>query len=311
MKPYRESRFRYPTEAAVFLEEWNQQIERLNGFSYERLNLPTSFGTTRVWAANEHLHSAPTVVFFPGARTCGLFWDLDNALQPFRKHYRYYIVDVNGQPSLSEGGCPRVKTDDYGHWATEVLDGLGIQKTAIAGASLGGLICLKLCLTSPERIEKAVLLNPAGIQPFSTSLHNLYNNLLSILWPTPANLDRFLNSAVFCPPHHTLPPAYRKLVCSYLLYILKNHRFRGDYPAPLSKTEFHRLTTDIELIVGENDLLFPPRETIRLAEKNIPSLQSSLVLPKTAHGIETSKVAIMALWESMESIKRASYEYVC
>ncbi|GAB3325701.1 alpha/beta fold hydrolase [Larkinella ripae] len=302
MKPHRVSTFKQPADAQSFLEDWNRQIERLNGFSYERISLPTTFGTTRIWAANTELKAAKTLVIFPGARTCGLFWDLDNAMQPFREHYRYYIVEVNGQPSLSDGQCPNLKTDDYGRWATEVLDGLEIQQTAVAGASLGGLICLKLCLHAPGRIKKAVLLNPAGIQPFSSTFRNLFYNLLPLLWPTPKNLDRFLDKAVFCPPTHTLPPAYRQMLCDYLLYALRNHQFRGDYPAPLANEELHRLTTDIDLILGEKDLLFPPEETIRLAEKHIPSLRGSLVLANTAHGIETSKEAIGALWETVEKL---------
>ncbi|GAB3506297.1 hypothetical protein GCM10027341_39110 [Spirosoma knui] len=292
MRTHRVSTFKKPAEAVTFLEHWNQKIEALNGFSYERITVLTSFGMTRVWGANLHLTEAKTIVFFPGARTCGLFWDMDNALLPLREQYRYYIVEVNGQPSLSDGECPDVKTDAYGRWATEVLDGLGLQKTTIAGASLGGLICLKLCLAAPERIEKAILLNPAGIQPFSSSFRNLYYNLLPMLWPTQETLNQFLNAAIFCSPTHTVPPVYRHLISQYLLYALKNHKFRGDYPAPLSKEELNNLSTDIHLVLGEKDLLFPPQETVRLAQRHIPSLRSHQVLANTAHGIETSKEAI-------------------
>ncbi|GAB2596064.1 alpha/beta fold hydrolase [Spirosoma areae] len=297
MKSKRVSTFKNPTEATLFLENWNRQVEARNGFTYERVTVPTAFGTTRVWAANRHLTNAKTIVFFPGARTCGLFWDMDNCLLPFRENYRYYIVEVNGQPSLSDGQCPAVKTTNYGLWATQVLDGLGLQKTNIAGASLGGLICLKLCLASPERIDKAFLLNPAGIQPFSSSVRNLYYNLLPMLLPTPGNLNKFLDTAIFCPPTHSVPPAYRELMSSYLLYALKNHKFRGDYPAPLDQSELHRLTTDIVLIVGEKDLLFPAQETIRLARQHIPSLRDSHLLANTAHGIETSKEALRMVYE--------------
>ncbi|WP_185731255.1 alpha/beta fold hydrolase [Larkinella rosea] len=307
MKPHRISTFKNPTEAENFLEEWNRQIETLNGFSYERLTISTSFGNTRIWAANTHLTDAKTIVFFPGARTCGLFWDMDNALKPFRENHRFYIVDVNGQPGLSAGTCPRLKSSDYGVWATELLDGLGLKKTTIVGASLGGLICLKLCLESPRRVKKAILLNPAGIQSFSTSISNLYYNLLPIVWPTLSNLNKFLNKAILCPPHHAVPTPYRNLLCEYLLYALFNHKFRGDYPAPLEKEELHRLTTEIYLILGEKDLLFPPDETIRLAEEHILTLQGSQILPNTSHGIETSKEALELVWHTIN--KSVCYAY--
>ena len=301
MKPHRVSTFKDPVDAARFLENWNQKVESLNGFIYERLNVLTSFGRTRVWGANLHLTNAKTIVFFPGARTCGLFWDMDNAMLPIRERYRYFIVDVNGQPSLSDGECPDVHTDEYGRWATEVLDGLGLKKTVVAGASLGGLICLKLCLAAPERVDKAILLNPAGIQSFSTSIRNLYYNLLPMVWPTRGNLNKFLDSAVFCRPTHAVPYVYRHLINQYLLYALKNHKFRGDYPTPLSKDELHRLTTDIYLVLGEKDLLFPPQETIRLAQRQMSSLRGSRIIANTAHGIETSKEAIAQLIDFVEN----------
>ncbi|GAB3920798.1 alpha/beta fold hydrolase [Larkinella terrae] len=307
MKPHRVSSFKKPAEAALFLEKWNQEVEALNGFSYERITISTSFGNTRIWAANTHLTDAKPVVFFPGARTCGLFWDMDNALKPFRENHRFYIVDVNGQPSLSDGMCPNLKSTDYGVWATELLDGLGLKKTTIVGASLGGLICLKLCLESPRRVKKAILMNPAGIQAFSTSVQNLYNNLLPILWPTMGNLNKFLDKAIFCPPRHAVPDLYRSLISEYLLYALTNHKFRGDYPAPLEKEELHRLTTEIYLILGENDPLFPPNETIRLAEEHILTLQGSQIIPSTGHGIETSKEALAILWEIVN--KSACFSY--
>ncbi|GAB3900852.1 hypothetical protein GCM10028803_24480 [Larkinella knui] len=307
MTSNRISTFKKPSEATLFLENWNRQVEALNGFTYERISIPTSFGNTRIWAANPHLTEAPTIVFFPGARTCGLFWDMDNALKPFRESYRYYIVEVNGQPSLSDGQNPGVKTNDYGRWATEILDGLAIKKTTIAGASLGGLICLKLCLESPERVKKAILVNPAGIQPFSTSIRNLYYNLLPMIFPTPANLNKFLDKAIFCPPHQTVSPVYRELISNYLLYALLNHQFRGDYPAPLKKEELRRLTSDIYLILGEKDPLFPPGETIRLAEENILTLQGSQIIPNTGHGIETSKRAHDLIWKMVS--KPAGHSY--
>lgn len=284
----------------MFLESWNQQLEALNGYTYERMTVPTAFGHTRVWAANHQLPTAKTVVFFPGARTGGLFWDMDNALLPFRKNYRYYLVDVNGQPSLSEGAYLNVKTTDYGLWATQVLDGLGLQKTSIAGASLGGLICLKLCLASPNRVDRAFLLNPAGIQSFSSSLRNLYYNVLPMLLPTPGSLRAFLDAAIFCAPTHEVPAAYKTLMSHYLLYALKNHTFRGDYPAPLTKEELHQLTTDIFLLVGEADLLFPARETIRLAKQHIPTLRDTRLLANTAHGIETAKEAISIVYDYLQ-----------
>ncbi|MBD2703786.1 alpha/beta hydrolase [Spirosoma sp. BT702] len=305
MKTYRQSTFKKPDEAVQFLENWNQEVELLNGFKYQQLTIQTAFGNTRVWAANPHLVEAPTLVFFPGARTCGLFWDMDNVLAPFRDNCRYYIVDVNGQPSLSDGQYLNIKSRDYGYWAAQLLDALDISKATILGASLGGLICLNLCLVAPQRVHKAILLNPAGIQPFSLSIQNLFYNILPVVWPSSTTISKFLNKAIFCAPFHQPSSAYRNLIDCYFLYVLRNHRFKGDYPAPLPQHDLARIQTDIYLILGENDLLFPPRETQRLAAAHIPGLRASRILPQTGHGIETSRQALQLAFEFFKQASSA------
>jgi pimeloyl-ACP methyl ester carboxylesterase len=51
-----------------------------------------------------------------------------------------------------------------------VLEGLSITKAFVAGASFEGLICMRLGITSPEKVKAAFILNPGCLQPFSLSL---------------------------------------------------------------------------------------------------------------------------------------------
>jgi hypothetical protein len=37
------------------------------------------------------------------------------------------MVETNGLPNFSDGSTPEIKSLDYGHWANEVLDKLGIS----------------------------------------------------------------------------------------------------------------------------------------------------------------------------------------
>lgn len=295
------SYFKKPAEAIQFLEQWSVDIQQLNNSYYERLSVNTSLGKTNVWAYNCRDIEKEVLVFFPGARTCGLFWDMNNTLASFKRDYRIFLVDVNGHPNLSEGNNPFVKDEGYGVWATEVLNELRISKATIVGASLGGLICLKLCLTSPQLVSKAILMNPAGIRSFSGTVNNLYYNFLPILFPSHKTVNTFFSKVVFCSPSHILPASYRQLMVDYMLYVLKNHRFGGDYPAPLSQLELQHISTDIHLIVGEKDILFPCNGTIRIAKENIALLKSISIIQNTGHGIETSKAAISAVAAILKS----------
>jgi pimeloyl-ACP methyl ester carboxylesterase len=85
------------------------------------------------------------------------------------------------------------------------------------------------------------------------------------------------------------------LMTGYMFFVLKKHQFKGEYPAPLSINELQQLQTPIYLILGDKDILFPYKGTIKIARKHIKPLMDIYIIPNTAHGIETSKTAMAAL----------------
>lgn len=52
---------------------------------------------------------------------------------------------------------------DYGKWASEVIDNLEYDKMSCFGGSFGGGVLAKFICVAPKKIEKAVLVVPAGI----------------------------------------------------------------------------------------------------------------------------------------------------
>jgi pimeloyl-ACP methyl ester carboxylesterase len=297
------SHFKSPENAAAFLQHWSEKVQRLNNCFYERIIVPTSLGNTNIWAYNRKDTEKETLVFFPGARTCGLFWDMDNALLPFKKSHRIFIVDVNGQPNLSDQSNPFIKDDGYGVWAKEVLEALDVNRVIAVGASLGGLICMKLSLAAPHLVHKIILMNPAGIGSFSASFENLYYNFLPIVFPSRRNVSAFFNKVAFHKPGHILPYNYVELMTEYMCYVLSNHRFKGDYPAPLRVNELEELVSPVYLILGDKDILFPCKNTMHIAKRHISSLKKIIVIPNIAHGIETSKQAISILFDLISNKK--------
>jgi pimeloyl-ACP methyl ester carboxylesterase len=162
----------YPA-AVEFLNNWAIRVADLSGTSYERINLETALGETIVWGINRDRVDLKTIVIFPGFRTSSLFWDLDNALKPLKEDFRIFLVDTNGQPNLSDGNTPDIRSNDYGAWAADILKKLRVEKAIVAGASFGALVSLKLCIVVPRLVEKVILLNPGCLQAFSALLAQL------------------------------------------------------------------------------------------------------------------------------------------
>ncbi|HXZ03659.1 MAG TPA: alpha/beta hydrolase [Ktedonobacteraceae bacterium] len=63
---------------------------------------------------------------------------------------------------------------DYILYVRDLLDTLGLQKAIVIGHSLGGWIATELAVWYPERIEKLVLSNSAGIRVKGTPIADLF-----------------------------------------------------------------------------------------------------------------------------------------
>lgn len=278
----------------AWLMSWSSELEKLNGRIYSKHEVITSLGRTHVWGLNTFESDLEVLVIFPGARTTSLFWDLDKGLDHLQKRFKIYLVETNGLPNLSEGKTPDIRSLDYGKWASEIFDQLNIRSAYVAGASFGGLICMKLSIVSPEKVKAIFLLNPGCLQPFSMSLKNLYYNLLPIILPNKKNISKFLNKAVFCKPLHQLSTEAEKLVIDYELFALTRYKDHTQKPYYMGD-ELQKVTTDTYLLEGSHDLLFPYETSIKNAKSQIHSLKKVIVFDNVGHGIETYHRALQKI----------------
>jgi pimeloyl-ACP methyl ester carboxylesterase len=203
-------------------------------------------------------------------------------------------VETNGLPNGSDGDTPDIHSPGYGEWAAEVFDKLNIQSAVVAGASFGGLVCMKLAIVAPARVKAAFLLNPGCLQPFSLSFKNLYYNLLPILFPSRKNVAKFLDNAVFCKPTHALAGVFEKLIVDYELFALTRYKDKTQKPYYMGE-ELKRVTVDTFLLVGDKDLLFPCEKSIENAKAKIGSLKKVVVFENVGHGIETCGEALKTI----------------
>ncbi|HRP34035.1 MAG TPA: alpha/beta hydrolase [Agriterribacter sp.] len=285
-----------------YFENWVKKLEENNGKQYERYEILTSLGKTNVWGFNTKDEQLDTLVIFPGARTTALIWDFDNGLDNLNHKMRIFMVEINGLPNLSEGSTPDIKSLDYGIWASEVFDKLKINSAFIAGASFGGLICMKFAIVNPEKIKAIFLLNPGCLQPFSMTFKNLYYNLLPIIKPTDKNVSKFLDKAVFSKPNHQLSSISEKMLIDYEVFAISRYRDKTQKPYYMDR-QLEDVKTDTYLLVGTKDLLFPYQKSIGNAKKHIKSLKGEKVFENVGHGIETYDKAMNYIGETIKNYR--------
>ncbi|MBX9600282.1 MAG: alpha/beta fold hydrolase [Bryobacteraceae bacterium] len=150
--------YRSPAGRQRIQQLYDAQLRRLGIAAHSRF-VPTRFGNAHVLAIGPE--DAPPLVTWHGAQFSGPFH-----LELFRdlaRSHRVYVADTPGQSGRSDPARLLPFGQAYGRWAGDVLDGLRIERATMAGVSYGGAILLDLAAWSPSRIEKAVLIVPAGL----------------------------------------------------------------------------------------------------------------------------------------------------
>jgi pimeloyl-ACP methyl ester carboxylesterase len=284
----KKSYFKNEPAHELWFENWVKKLEKMNNRQYERLSLETSLGKTVVFSLNTTSTHLPAFVIFPGFRTTSLIWDLDNGLDSFSKHFRVYLIETNGQPNLSEGNSPSIKSLDYGRWGEELLNALSIEKAFIAGASFGGLVCMKISIVIPDRIKAAFLLNPGCFRLVSMHPKNLYYNFLPIISTTKNNIQKFLNEVVFDKPNHQLSVNGEQHLIEYLEYVLLNYKDNTEKPYYMGK-QLDDIQVDTYLFQGTGDILIPYKKSERRARKRLKHRLKLVKTVSAGHGIETHR----------------------
>ncbi len=150
--------YRTPESKSVLMEEYEQILARWP-HPCERRMVPTDLGETFVISSGNPEGSP--LLLLHGSTTNAALWLYDAAT--LGEKHRIYALDIVGEPGKSADVRPPLEPDTYAKWLTQVMDGLGIEKAAVAGNSLGGWLALSLATRIPQRVSALVLLAPAGL----------------------------------------------------------------------------------------------------------------------------------------------------
>jgi pimeloyl-ACP methyl ester carboxylesterase len=102
----------------------------------------------------------PPIVFVHGLGGCWQNW-LEN-LPFFAQRRRVVALDLPGHGS-SEMPAERISIPGYGHTVTTLVEQLELGKVDLVGNSMGGFVAAEVARSSPELVDKLVLVSAAGI----------------------------------------------------------------------------------------------------------------------------------------------------
>jgi 2-hydroxy-6-oxonona-2,4-dienedioate hydrolase len=112
-------------------------------------------------------HDLPPLVMLHG--TGGHWETFAPNLGPLSKHFRCIAFDMVGN-GFSDKPDYDYEIDVYARHVLGVMDALGATRASIVGMSLGAWVAARVALDHPERVDKILLMSPAGLVATATNM---------------------------------------------------------------------------------------------------------------------------------------------
>jgi pimeloyl-ACP methyl ester carboxylesterase len=263
----RESRQRYLAAYEAALRPWP--------VPYESRMVSTSYGPTHVVESGPK--DAPAVILLSSLAGTATVWRPNVAA--LSGPFRTLAVDAIGQTGRTVGTRRLHGRRDFAKWLAEVMDGLGLAKAAIVGCSFGGFLALSQASLTPERVDRVVMISPAGtfvrlswrfgLVMHTARIRRLVRRLLGDR-RAPALSD-------IAPPRVPLrveDAPWRALMGVTMAEGAKFNTIPADV---LSASELRRIKAPALLLIGEYEQLYPPGPTLALARSRMPQLTAEIV----------------------------------
>lgn len=248
----------------------------LNGYSarlagwpvpVESRYLGTSYGPAHVLITGPA--EAPPVLVLHAMGVTSTMWRLNVAelSRARRVHFLDFIGDV---------GRSRLWTDRYPEdgeavaaWLVEVLDGLGLSRVDLVGASYGGWASLQLASHHPERVGKVALLGPMGVAKVTGEVVRRVASLL--LFPSAAKKQEMVSWTL------GEDEVVRREFEAHMLEAMECQG-RLATPDALPAEQLGKVRGPVLLMLGERDpLTGSPEVAVQRAKAHLPSVETRVL----------------------------------
>jgi pimeloyl-ACP methyl ester carboxylesterase len=235
---------------------------------HDEYRLPTRIGQTFIIASGPE--QAPSLVLLHGAGSNALSWMGEAGA--YSQHFRTFAIDIPGDPGRSAPSRPSWNGNAYADWLADVLDGLGIERSAVLGLSQGGWNALRFATLYPERVTRLVLLSPAGV----TADRGSFLLRAVVLTRFGKRGADALNRYVFGGDE--IDPA----ALVFMNTIMENFKPRIESLKTFSEAELRRVTMPVVLLGGAKDVIRDVSKISARMAEFLPQLTTH-IFPERGH----------------------------
>lgn len=192
--------------------------------------------------------------------------------------FHVYAVDTMGHPGKSDENNLSPFGYDYGKWASEVIDGLSYEKMLCFGGSFGGGILAKLMCVAPQKVEKAVLVVPSGINNAFT-ISSMKMMIPLIAYRMTGKKKYLIKTALYLAIHED---ALDEDTLDIIQDSFDHVRTKVGMPTNVDPKKLVNYTSPTLVIAGEKDCMFPAKKVLPKAKEMISDCET-IMLKDTGH----------------------------
>ena len=231
---------------------------------YENRVVETTFGETYIIVSGAQ-ESKPLVLLHGGGGNSTMW--IDN-VATLSKHFRVYAIDIIGEAGKSAGTRP-TKITEYSIWLKEVFDALGISKTVLCGASLGGTHAHQFASTFPQYVDSLILLAPPSLLKMRIAF--ILRFLLANLLPTTLfarNFFKYTSSGSSKFPE--------KLIQAFVIQ-LQAYKLSTNKIPLISDYDLAHLPSRTLLLIGEDEVLYDVEKVVSRVHSVAPFVTIAII----------------------------------
>lgn len=214
---------------------------------HEKIMVNTSYGETFIIAMGKK--ELPPLILLHGSGMNSAMWIKE--MEEYSKTHRVYAVDMPGEPGKSDENQLPFEGDDFSNWLNDVFNELLIEKASIVGISLGAWLGTKFAIKYSDKVDKLILLCPAGIGPQKKSF--IFKFLFYSIFGE-KGIDKLYYKINGDKPIPEIMLNYQKLIA-------KHFNFRKVTIPIFTDNELRKLTMPVALFVGGKDVMLHSEKT--------------------------------------------------
>lgn len=248
------------------LKLYDEQLTKL-GADYSDIFVKTTFGRTHLIQTGNK-SGIPLLLFHGGNSTTSYNLLMFKFLL---KDFHIYAVDTIGHPGKSDEVSLSPRNYDYGKWASEVISAIGYKIINCCGISFGGGILAKLMCVAPEKVEKAVLIVPSGINnafPISST-----KMMIPLIKYCVTKKDKYIKQTAMYMS--VTEESLDKDTMDTIKDSFDNVKTKVGMPSNISSKLIKNYTSHTLVIASEKDCLFPAKKVLPRAKELFRNCETS------------------------------------